>query len=173
MFKMNKAYKAIIFMSLWNILIACQSPNAAVEQVTNKYQEYITAGDILPIASITSIDGIDINLHRTDKKKIVILFATWCSDSNRLLTALNKSPLLQDDSMQVIAIAREEDSETVTSWRDKHDIDVVIAVDADRRIYNRFADGGIPRIITVDEDNNVIKMNLAEGQAQLSKVVWH
>ena len=160
-------------MSLWNSLIACQSPNAAVEQVTNKYQEYITAGDILPIASITSIDGIDINLHRTDKKKLVILFATWCSDSNRLLAALNDSPLLQDGSMQVIAIAREEDSETVTSWRDKHDIDVVIAVDADRRIYNRFADGGIPRIITVDEDNNVIKMNLAEGQAQLSKVVWH
>jgi peroxiredoxin len=170
---MNKAYKAIIFMSLWLSLFACQSPNAAVDEVANKYQEYITAGDILPITSITTIDGIDINLHRTDKKKLVVLFATWCSDSNRLLTALNNSPLLRDDSMQVIAIAREEDNEIVTAWRDKREIDVVIAVDKDRSIYNRFADGGIPRIITVDEDNKVIKMNLAEGQVQLSKVIWH
>jgi hypothetical protein len=75
--------------------------------------------------------------------------------------------------MQVIAIAREEDNEIVTAWRDKREIDVVIAVDEDRSIYNRFADGGIPRIITVDEDNKVIKMNLVEGQEQLNKVIWH
>jgi hypothetical protein len=75
--------------------------------------------------------------------------------------------------MQVIAIAREEDNEIVTAWRDKREIDVVIAVDKDRSIYNRFADGGIPRIITVDEDNKVIKMNLVEGQEQLNKVIWH
>jgi hypothetical protein len=160
-------------MSLSISLIACQSPNATFDEVTNKYQEYIIAGDILPIASITTIDGIDINLHRTDKKKLVVLFATWCSDSNRLLTALNNSPLLQDDSIQVIAIAREEDNEIVTAWRDKRQIDVVIAVDKDRSIYNRFADGGIPRIITVDEDNKVIKMNLAEGQEPLNKVIWY
>jgi thiol-disulfide isomerase/thioredoxin len=166
-------YKAIIFMPLSISLIACQSLNATFDEVTNKYQEYIIAGDILPIASITTIDGIDINLHRTDKKKLVVLFATWCSDSNRLLTALNNSPLLQDDSIQVIAIAREEDNEIVTAWRDKRQIDVVIAVDKDRSIYNRFADGGIPRIITVDEDNKVIKMNLAEGQEPLNKVIWY
>jgi thiol-disulfide isomerase/thioredoxin len=166
-------YKAIIFMPLSISLIACQSLNATFDEVTNKYQEYIIAGDILPIASITTIDGIDINLHRTDKKKLVVLFATWCSDSNRLLTALNNSPLLRDDSMQVIAIAREEDNEIVTAWRDKREIDVVIAVDKDRSIYNRFADGGIPRIITVDEDNKVIKMNLAEGQEPLNKVIWY
>lgn len=160
-------------MSLSISLIACQSLNATFDEVTNKYQEYIIAGDILPIASITTIDGIDINLHRTDKKKLVVLFATWCSDSNRLLTALNNSPLLKDDSIQVIAIAREEDNEIVTAWRDKRQIDVVIAVDKDRSIYNRFADGGIPRIITVDEDNKVIKMNLAEGQEPLNKVIWY
>jgi thiol-disulfide isomerase/thioredoxin len=160
-------------MSLSISLIACQSLNATFDEVTNKYQEYIIAGDILPIASITTIDGIDINLHRTDKKKLVVLFATWCSDSNRLLTALNNSPLLKDDSIQVIAIAREEDNEIVTAWRDKRQIDVVIALDKDRSIYNRFADGGIPRIITVDEDNKVIKMNLAEGQEPLNKVIWY
>ncbi len=48
-----------------------------------------------------------------------------------------------------------------------------IALDEDRSIYKRFAGGGIPRIITVNEDNQVIKMNLAEGQAPLSKVIWH
>ncbi len=169
----NKAFKVSVLTCLWIGLFACQSPSVLVDEVANKYPEYITSGDILPIALITTIDDVELDLHRTDKKKLVVLFATWCSDSNRLLTALNNSPLLTDKTVQVIAIAREEDKETVITWRNTRGINVDIAVDEDRSIYKRFAEGGIPRIITVDEDNKVIKMNLAEGQVQLSKVAWH
>ncbi|MEW6992683.1 TlpA family protein disulfide reductase [Colwelliaceae bacterium MEBiC 14330] len=170
---MNKVLKGSFLTCLCLGLLACQSRHALVDQPLNSYPEYITSGDILPIASITTIDGVDIDLHRTDKKKLVVLFATWCSDSNRLLTALNNSALLTDKSLQVIAIAREDDEKVVKAWRNKHNIKVAIALDEDRSIYKRFAGGGIPRIITVNEDNQIIKMNLAEGQAPLSKVIWH
>lgn len=170
---MSKVLKGSLLTCLCLGVLACQSRHALVDQPLNSYPEYITSGDILPIASITTIDSVDIDLHRTDKKKLVVLFATWCSDSNRLLTALNNSALLTDKSLQVIAIAREDDEKVVKAWRNKHNIKMAIALDEDRSIYKRFAGGGIPRIITVNEDNQVIKMNLAEGQAPLSKVIWH
>ena len=103
---------------------------------------------------------------------MVILFATWCHDSNRLLKALNDSPLLERDDIEIIAIAREEDTDTVTAWRDKRGIKVALAVDNDRSIYKRFASGGIPRLITIGENNKIIKMNLAEGEQQLAKIIW-
>jgi len=80
--------------------------------------------------------------------------------------------LLNDPTIEVIAIAREETTETVVKWRDEHNIIVPLATDSDRSIYKQFAVGGIPRLITVDEDNKVIKMNLAEGEEQLKLVQW-
>jgi len=126
----------------------------------------------LPIKPITRLDGVDIDLQRLGKKKLVILFATWCSDSNRLLKALNSSSLLEDDSIEIIAIAREEDADTVRAWRDARNIKVPLAVDVDRSIYRQFATGGIPRIITVAENNKIIVMNLAESSEPLTQIIW-
>jgi peroxiredoxin len=164
--------KLSLITCLWLAVSACQAPGNKMSAEPEKYPEYITRGDILPINTITTIDGVEVNLHRSDKKKVVVLFATWCTDSNRLMKALNNSALLEDKSIEIIAIAREEDESTVKAWRDKRGINIALAVDEDRSIYKKFAAGGIPRIISVDEDNIVIKMNLAEGEAQLNKIVW-
>lgn len=137
-----------------------------------KYQEFIAPGDVLPIESIVDVNGETIDLATPHKRKLVILFATWCKDSNRTLKAMNKSELLADDSIEVIAIAREETVETVVEWRDKHGIKTPLAADPDRSIYKRFAAAGVPRLITVSADNKVIKMNLAEVEDPLSLIEW-
>jgi len=167
----NIAALVICSCSLF-ILSACQNTYLAQQSALNNYHEFINSGDVLPIQTITDIDGTEIDLQGLGKKKLVIFFATWCSDSNRLLKTLNSSPLLDDSHIEIIAIAREEDIETVTSWRDKRGIKVALAVDSDRSIYKRFASGGIPRLITVGENNKIIRMNLAEGEQQLNKIVW-
>ncbi len=152
-------------------LSACQSmPLIQNEAVV--HDEYISGGDILPIETITTIDGEVIDFKQPGKRKLIILFATWCHDSNNLLNALNSSPLLDNDAIEIIAIAREEDAKTGTAWRNKNGIKVALGVDSDRSIYKRFASGGIPRLITVGENNKIIKMNLAEGDQQLKKIVW-
>ena len=137
-----------------------------------EYEEFIAAGQPLPIGSVVDVDGKTIDLTAADNRKLVILFATWCSDSNRALKALNQSDLLNEDSVQIIAIAREETAETVIAWRDKHGIRVPLAADPDRSIYKMFAAAGVPRFITVSTDNKVIKMNLAEEEDPLSLIEW-
>jgi peroxiredoxin len=180
---MNKMYLAAACLNGF-MLFGCQSNRVTTavsevqppqpEVIVNKpkYEEFIKAGDTLPIDTITDIDGNLIDFNSLEKRKLVVLFATWCSDSNRALKALNESVLLSNTSVQIIAIAREETAEKVKVWRDKFDIKVPLAVDSDRSIYKQFAVGGIPRLITVSKDNKVIKMNLAEGENQLDLVVW-
>jgi len=176
---MNKS--AVFLASACFFLFGCQSLPATnndgdlsvdVEQPTPKYQEFIHSGDMLPINSIIDVEGNNINLADNHKRKLVILFATWCSDSNRALKALNQSPLLNDPSVEIIAIARQESNESVIKWRNEHNIKVPLATDLDRSIYKQFAVGGIPRLITVSKDNKVIKMNLAEGEDQLKLIHW-
>ena len=75
-------------------------------------------------------------------------------------------------AIEVIAIAREETADIVIPWRDTHGIRVPMAVDPDRAIFQQFAAAGVPRFITVDEDNRVIKMNLAEVEDPLSLIEW-
>lgn len=137
-----------------------------------KYEEFIAAGDTLPIQSVVDVNRKTVNLSDPQKRKLVILFATWCKDSNRALKALNNSDLLNDDSVEIIAIAREETVDIVTAWRDEHGIRVPLATDPDRSIYKQFAAAGVPRFITVSNDNKVIKMNLAEVEDPLSLIEW-
>jgi len=168
--------KVVIVLSSL-LFLGCQNTqsSSSPSQTTAekpKHQEYLHSGDKLPINAIENIEGKKVVLQGSKKQKIIILFATWCPDSNRLIRSLNKSPILHDDNIEIIAIARGESKATVSAWRDKLELNVPFAVDEDKSIYKQFASGGIPRIITVNANNEIIKMNLAEGQEQLSLIEW-
>lgn len=145
---------------------------ASSSHETPKYEEFIGSGEALPIQSVVDVNGDTIDLSATGKRKLVILFATHCSDSNRALKALNHSDLLNDDSMEIVAIAREENAETVIAWRDKFGIKTPLATDPDRSIFKMFAAAGIPRFVTVSTENKIIQMNLAETEDPLSLIEW-
>lgn len=176
-------FRLCIILLLTFLMSACQtnkniSSDAKHKDTTStalkkpKYEEFVAPGQILPIESVIDVNGEVVDLNTTNKRKLVILFATHCSDSNRAMKALNQSKLLNDDSIEIIAIAREETAETVIAWRDEHGIRVPLAADPYRSIYKMFAAAGIPRFITVSNDNKVIQMNLAEGEDQLSMIEW-
>ena len=163
--------RLVIALLMGLLLSSCQLWSPAKNQP--KYQEFVSPGEVLPITEIKDIEGNVISLSDPSEKKLIVLFATWCSDSNRALKALNQSPLLHDSNIEIVAIAREESIEVVKKWRDKNDIKIPLAVDPDRSIFKQFAAAGIPRLITVTNDNKIIKMNLAEGVNQLQLIQWN
>ncbi|QBG34372.1 redoxin domain-containing protein [Litorilituus sediminis] len=161
--------KIIIAFILTIALTACQLNG---DMTKTQYQVFVNQGDSLPLTKIQTIDGDTINLQNQNKRKLIVLFATWCSDSNRLLRALNTSDFVVDNDIEVVAIAREEDAETVALWRDINEINVPLAIDPNREIYQRFASAGIPRLIMVTKDNRIASMVLAEGYKQLDYIQW-
>ncbi len=136
------------------------------------YESYLKAGDVFPLTSKTTIDGEIIDFTQTGQRKLVILFATWCSDSQRAMKALHESELINDQNIQIVAIARENTVDEVKAFREERNLKVTLVADEDRSIYKQFANAGIPRFIMIDENNLIANEVLAEGEEQLAKIKW-
>lgn len=161
--------KTITFSFLLILLSSC----AAKQPKKIEYLSYITAGADFPLAELTDIKGNKLDLSNPNKRKLVILFATWCSDSQRALTALSKSEILNHQDLEVVAIGRQETVESLEKFQEKRGFNYTMVADPKREIYGQFANAGIPRFITVGKDNKIIGHIIAEGENQLDKIVWN
>ena len=163
------AVAGLLLLTAW--LGGCAgSPTESVTSATPA-SALVTPGQALPLTEMTTVDGATIRLDTPGQKKLVVLFATWCSDSQRAMKALNDSPLLNED-IAIVAIAREQQADEVRRWQQQTGYRIPLAVDPDRGIYRRFAHSGIPRFIMIDGQNTVVASVLAEGQEQLSAIRW-
>ena len=134
------------------------------------YETYLKIGDNFTQTHFIDIYNNDVNLG--EKKKLVILFATWCSDSQRLIKQLQQSPLSQDPQLQIIAIGREENAATLMQFKQDYNIAYPLIADPQRAIYNQYANKGVPRLILLDENNHVVKTLIGEDPNSLQKVSW-
>lgn len=126
----------------------------------------------MPLQTVTTIDGQNIDLTNPDKRKLVILFATWCSDSQRAMKALHESDILNQEDLQIVAIARENTVEEIEKFRQERNITIDLVADVDRSIYKQFASAGIPRFVMVDKNNLIVNEVLAEGENQIELIQW-
>jgi peroxiredoxin len=136
---------------------------------------YLGAGDTFPVTSITTIQAEVVELDNPNKKKLIILFATWCHDSNRLFKAFEKTNILSDPNIEVIAISKMESDAVVKAWRQKKNIKTPLALDKNGKIYHQFGSTGLPRIVTIGNNNKIISAQLADHpnpKNQLAKIIW-
>lgn len=150
------------------------TPSLVAEQVPQKpkYETYVKVGQTIPVIQYQTIDGKNIDFTLSKNRKLVILFATWCSDSQRAMKALHESSIVHQPDLEIIAIAREETPEQIKNFKLKENIVIDLVADSDRNIYKQFASAGIPRFIMVDENNLIVSEALAEGDNQLELIQW-
>lgn len=137
-----------------------------------KYQTYVNPGQELPLVELTSIHNQKINLQQKGKRKLVILFATWCSDSQRVFRQLIESSLVQQKDLTIVGIGREETAESLEKFAQEYHVNFPLISDEKREIYAKFANAGIPRLILVDEENKIVKTLIGEDPATIEKVTW-
>jgi len=102
----------------------------------------------------------------------VILFATWCSDSQRTIKQLLASPLVQQEKLTIVGIGREETTESLQKFASEYNVNFPLISDEKREIYAKFANAGIPRLILVDENNKIVKTLIGEDPTTIEKVIW-
>jgi len=174
----NSMVRILLLSACLFSLNACVSETVANSQQTSapleksKYQTFVSAGSSLPLTTVTTIDGEVIDFTQDKSRKLIILFATWCSDSQRAMKALSQSSMLQEDDLHIIAIARENSIDEVRQFKQDYNLPIDFVADVDRRIYQQFAEAGIPRLVMVDGNNTVIDAVLAEGSNQLDLIHW-
>ncbi|KAF7787551.1 hypothetical protein PRUB_a4659 [Pseudoalteromonas rubra] len=160
---------AAFITALGSQLSACNA-TPLPEAHPKGYETYINPGDTFRHTQLINIDGEPVQLAQGNK--LIILFASWCSDSQRTLNELKASQLLADLQVQIIAIGREEDADTLKAFRTSFGIDFNLIADPDRAIYSQYANKGIPRLIMLDKQNRVVKTLIGEQAGIIEQVRW-
>lgn len=161
------------FILLFTLNACASSPAKEVSEPERPEPLFLQkSGDTLDIGEVIDIEGNIVDLSDPNKRKLVILFATWCHDSQRALNHLSLSDLVDEEDLQIVAIAREESVETVAKFKDEQQFTFTMAADPSRKIYNKFANNGIPRLIMIGKDNVIIDHVLAENDAPMDMIRW-
>jgi peroxiredoxin len=152
-------------------LSACSTlPNTAAKKPV--YETYVKVGQTMPLKQVVDYKGAAHQLDQIGKRKLVLLFATWCSDSQRAFKQILASPLASDPNLIIVGIGREDDAEKLAKFEKDYAVKFTLVADPKRDIYKQYANAGIPRIILIDEKNVIVKTLIGESQRAIDEIVW-
>lgn len=116
----------------------------------------LQVGDRCPAFSVVTDDG-EIVSTKTIKGRgaVIVFFNTSCSDCRRELPLLQQRydrHIAGGGAEQWVCISREEDAASVAAYWKSHDLTMPYSAQADRTVYNLFANSEIPRIYVISAD---------------------
>lgn len=164
--------KSIFALLACLTLVACSQTPEPQPMNKPKYDTYIVAGDAFQQLNFTSTQGDKIDLANLPKRKLIIYFATWCHDSQRTIRQIMASPLANDASLQIIGIGREENAANLEKFHHEYQLNFPLVSDIDRSYYSQIANSGVPRLILLDSNNQVVKTVIGEMPNAIEHLVW-
>lgn len=164
--------KKVLALTLIAFLIGCSSTQNNNQPVKEKYQTYISAGQYFPISKLTDISGNEVALNNLKQKKLVLLFATWCHDSQRTIKDILASDLVKGKNLQIIGIGREESNESLAKFKNEYQVSFPLVSDPNKAIYKQFANTGVPRLLLLDENNKLVKALIGEDKRTIDRILW-
>jgi thiol-disulfide isomerase/thioredoxin len=132
-------------------------------------------GDKMPAISVNDASGGSFTLAAQTGKVVVVNFwATWCGPCQMEMPELEKQIWLKYKSsadFAFIAIAREQDKDTVLRFRKTHpNLTFPLAWDPERAAFAAFASGGIPRTYVVDRHGVIAYQGLGYSSKAVGDV---
>lgn len=126
----------------------------------------LEAGSRMPDFSVTLIDG---EIFSTDNlansgiaNLLILFFNTDCQDCQQKLPEIQTlyDWILKEENLagntRLICIAREEGADAIRTFWETHNLTMPVSPQSDRRIYNLFANVGIPRLYLIDPYTSTI-----------------
>lgn len=119
--------------------------------------DYVSIGDTLPSFSIVMNTGEIIgDSDLLGNTSVIVFFNTFCPDCQKLLPHIQH---LYDDfdgkGINFILISREETSETISLYWEEQGFTMPYSAQADRGIYNLFAESHLP-LVFISDNYNII-----------------
>jgi peroxiredoxin len=134
----------------------------------------ISTGDKAPDFTCTTLNEETISLSKLRGKVVLInFFASWCGACGIEMLHMQSEVFerIKDEEFFMIAIARDEQVDDVTEFRNAKGLKFPIAVDADKSIYNLFAAKFIPRTFVIDKEGIVKWESGGLGKPQFQDLV--
>ena len=132
-------------------------------------------GDKMPAFTVESASGQPFSLTAHSGQVLVVNFwATWCEPCQAEMPELEQlvwQKYKSTPGFAFIAIAREQDKETVLYFHKRHpNLTFPLAWDPDRAVYRRFATQGIPRTYVVNRHGIIVYQSVGYAPSAVDEV---
>jgi thiol-disulfide isomerase/thioredoxin len=155
------------------VLLAFTLP-ARCQNGTDPYASSTKVGDRMPAISVDGTSGTFSLAAETGKVVVVNFWATWCAPCQIEMPELEKQVWQKYKSspdFAFIAIAREQDKDTVLRFQKTHpNFTFPLAWDPKREAYALFAAAGIPRTYVVNRQGIIVYQGLGFGPDAVGEV---
>ena len=121
--------------------------------------EFIKEGDKMPAFSVMLNDSSLLsNETLQGSPAMVVFFNTSCIDCRKELPIVQILYSKYADKVTFVAISREENAESVSSYWEREKLGIPYSAQMDRGVFSLFARRGIPRIYVTDAEGVVRKV---------------
>ena len=157
-----RTFKTYLYTLLF--LLTTVGCSAIVDDKENEVKEYVKVGDRVPTFSVQTVraDGTKATFssEALTGETVIVLFNTSCGDCQRDLPLLNNYYLehRNEPGFQMVAISREEGTESVAAYWQANNLSIPYSAQTDRNIYHLFASSIIPRIYFCNAEGIVTKV---------------
>ncbi len=153
------------------LFAATVTASCIADRTGTEAEEYLTEGMTVPAFSVPGGGGASFRSPDdfAGRTTLLVFFATWCSDCRTELPAVEacRAAVADSPDLAVVAIARggsgeyAQTAETVASYWRAEGFAMPWYLDQDRRVFDLFAEAGIPRIYVVGPDGTILHHALA------------
>ena len=150
------------------LMLACALPGWAGEEA-GKAPETVLPSDYVG----KTLDGAEVLLSQHRGKVVVVSFwATWCPYCLKELPILNGlQKLAGKEQMYVVAVNTEERAVFRKVVRALDKMDLSFAYDPDKRAQKAYKVNGIPHMLIIDRDGNVVQTYRGYAESALDGIV--
>ena len=180
-------------MIIENIIYLCKEPNkekvmkrvfifmvsllvlGTLARVNAQEKEtLVKVGDDVPEFVVEMFDGQKINIKDLKGKIVLINFwATWCPPCQEELKRVQKEIIdrFKGKDFVFLAISREESKEQVKKFRERNGYTFPMGLDAERKIYSKFATATIPRNFIIDKKGKIVEIEVGYTKEAFAKMI--
>lgn len=134
--------------------------NGISEQTENRVIGGVEIGKIALDFTSEDVDGNKISLSdfRNKKPVLLVFWATWCGYCAKEKEDLKTFTQKYQNEIQVLAVDSSEPRAIIQDYIEKQDINFLMLLDENRKIWNQYLVRGTPSHFLIDKDGKIITM---------------